>query len=276
MRHVIGIVPAAGLSSRLRPFRYPKELLPVSYAWSVDGREIRPQLVIEHVLQAARQADATRCIVVVSDAKADIMRYLGDGSAHGLQLAYVVQEKPLGLAHAVEQACRWAAPFETDCCMAMPDTLFEPQDALQQVYDELVRCEADLVLGVFPTRRPNELGPVAVRADGTVGAVFDKPRQPKHFNTWALAAWTPRFTELLRQHCMDSASEEVILGAVFDDACRRGLSVRAVHFPEGRFTDLGTREGLAALFGRSGNGHADADRPRPVDGEIDDIHANGR
>lgn len=66
MRPVIGILPAAGLDSRLHPFAYPKELLPIGYRWSAEHQEVAPSLVIEHSLDAMAFAGITRCLLIVS------------------------------------------------------------------------------------------------------------------------------------------------------------------------------------------------------------------
>lgn len=256
MARFIGILPAAGTGSRLQPFQYPKELLPVSFHWSEDGHAIVPKLAIEHSLSAMQTAAVDDCVIVISDTKPEILRYLGDGAILGVNLAYVVQAQPLGLSNAVNQACRWASRFSCNCCMALPDTIFAPIDAIKIVNEELITTQADLVLGVFPTSSPEELGPVQVAEDGTVKAVFDKPKRTELKNTWALAAWTPNFSHIL--HGMTAAADEyeVVLGEAFDLACKQGLNVRAVEFPTGTFHDLGTHAGLSVIIDYDSVGRA--------------------
>jgi dTDP-glucose pyrophosphorylase len=87
-----GLIPAAGMGTRLGPFTHaiPKELLPVG-----------EKAVIEHVVEAMQLAGIEEIVVVVSPHKHGISDYLGSGRRFGVNLTYVVQDEPLGLANAV-------------------------------------------------------------------------------------------------------------------------------------------------------------------------------
>jgi dTDP-glucose pyrophosphorylase len=239
-----GIVPAAGEGLRLRPFRYPKELLPVALE-EVDGG-LRPVLAIERALSSLRLGGVERVVVVVADAKLDLVRLLGTGERLGLDLAYVHQGEALGLAHAVARCAPWLGGGAG--VLVLPDATFAPDDAVAQVRAAL--AHADLALGVFPTDRASELGPVVHDAEGIVAAVLDKPASAPVVpdNTWGVAAFGPAFTELLRAAVDQRPS--VVLGAVFHEALTQGLRVRAVPFPAGRYHDLGTTRGLSELLVR--------------------------
>jgi glucose-1-phosphate thymidylyltransferase len=262
MERFLGILPAAGTGSRLLPFSYPKELLPVIYRWSDDGTKVVPTLAIEYALMAVERARVERCMILVSKSKPEIIRYLGNGEDRGTRIAYVVQEKPMGLADAVNHASQWVSGPECNCCLVLPDTFFEPADALRQVNEELVCHNADLVLGVFPTESPGDLGPVRVNPDRSVAAVFDKPVHTELRNTWGLAAWSPQFSRLLHERIAAIPGTELILGSVFDLACRNALRVRAVTFTDGVFHDMGTQAGLARMLRSCGSAHATTAYPR--------------
>lgn len=213
------------------------------------GTEIVPTLVIEHSVAAMQRAAVDFCVVVTSESKPEILRYLGDGARYGLQLTYLVQAQQMGLAHAIHQAHFLVSGFGCNCCLALPDTIFEPLEALKIVRQELEHQQADLVLGVFPTEVPEDLGPVQIAADGKIVAVYDKPARTNLNNTWAVAAWTPRFSHLVHEQITRAQTQEVILGEVFDLAASNGMHTRAVLFPEGAFHDLGTPFGLARVLG---------------------------
>jgi glucose-1-phosphate thymidylyltransferase len=254
----IGILPAAGLGTRLHPSLYPKELLPVAFAAEGESREVRPALAIELALHAMRSAGVTRCHVIVSEAKWEILRYLGDGQRFGLDVAYLMQVEPRGLADAVDQAYAWTKA--ANVCMVMPDTVLEPRDAVGQVMAQLVAQSADLVLGVFPAEHPERLGPVRFAADGRVFEVLEKPEVTDLRHVWGVAAWTPAFSELLHQTLTGAAREaHPSLSPIFDLAIRQGMNVRAHHFPAGLYIDIGTPEGLRnaltyAVRGLAGSG----------------------
>jgi glucose-1-phosphate thymidylyltransferase len=242
----VGVLPAAGEGSRLRPFRYPKELLPIAYEPDVAGSAVRPRAVIEFSLSAMVRAGVPRCVLIVAPSKLDILSYVGDGEDLGISMSYVCQDRPCGMAAAVDLAYPWTA--EATVVMAMPDTVIQPADFLATTLGHHDAWAADLTLAVFPTGEPHRLGPV-VHEDGVVLAVEDKPERPRAANTWGAAVWNPVFSDLL--HAAVSAADptaQVLLGDCFQAAVDKGLCVRAVEFPDGRFLDIGTPQGLGALL----------------------------
>jgi glucose-1-phosphate thymidylyltransferase len=247
---IIGILPAAGLGSRLHPLPYPKELLPVFFATDDDGGSLQPRVAAEYSLQAMRKAGIEQCIVVISERKMEIIRYFGDGRDAKMSLAYISQTTPLGLAHAIDLAYDWMEDNYT--CLALPDTIFEPSNALRVICQEIVDRDADIVLGIFPTDKPEKLAPVILDADGTVIEIYDKPPQTELKNTWGVAVWSPRFARFLHKKINleknNLLPESIIFGHVFQQAIVAGYKVKGVFFAEGKYTDLGTPEGISSFI----------------------------
>jgi glucose-1-phosphate thymidylyltransferase len=239
---LIGIIPAAGLGTRLLPLAYPKELLPITYS-DRDGN-IVPRPVLQASLDQMRLARVAQCVIVIAEWKLELVRVFGDGAATGVSLAYVVRDTPRGLADAIAAARPWLG--EHDVCLALPDTLIAPDDALARVRAEREASNADLVLGVFPTDHPEQLGPVRVSPAGQVVEVLDKPAVTDVRNTWGIALWSPRFTALLAREVAAAPQDaKPVLGNLFQLAIESGMSVRAVSFDDGHFIDVGTSAGLA-------------------------------
>ena len=86
------LVLSGGVGTRLRPITYTsaKQLLPVAN---------KP--VLFYGLEAIRDAGITEVGLVVGDTAPAIIDAVGEGSAFGLEVTYLRQEAPLGLAHAV-------------------------------------------------------------------------------------------------------------------------------------------------------------------------------
>jgi glucose-1-phosphate thymidylyltransferase len=245
MKKMIGVIPAAGIASRLRPSRYPKELLPVSYMLDENSGVAIPIPVISLSLAALKAAEVSNCVVVISDRKPDLFAYLGDGSEFGVNIAFVQQVIPNGLLAAVHSAYAWC--HESYSCLVLPDTIVHPENALHSVTHLVMEEELDLVLGVFPTSMPEQLGPVRVGCDAEILEVQDKPSITDLKNTWALAAWSPRFWKLLHEVAGSCGDTQPPLGAVFDLAAKNGLRCKAVRFDGGSFIDIGTTAGLARI-----------------------------
>jgi len=236
----VGVIPAAGLASRLGPLGYPKELLPITYV-AGDGGHLRPMPVIEASFRQLREAGVGRALVITSDRKPELMQYLGNGGGIGLDLAFLQQARADGLASAVALALPWTRG--ANACLLLPDTIVRPETALHQVRALFESAKADLVLGVLPTDKPKELGPVRFDAAMRVIEVQDKPVETDLGNSWATALWGPAFAELLSHAVKHNPA--VALGSVFQQAVDTGLNVRAVWFEGGAFYDVGTPKGLA-------------------------------
>lgn len=242
-----GLLPAAGHGRRLA-LRYPKELLPIGY--EPDGDGVRARAVAEYAIEAIRGAEVTRLLVVVAPWKLDILRYVGDGGQLGVDAAYVYQEEALGLPSALDLAYRWCQGGHT--VMAMPDTIFEPRDALRSLRVLYLAERADLALAVFPTRHAHRLGPV-VTSGTVVRQVLDKPSVPPVSNTWGGAIWGPAFADLLHNRVSQAADHagsgpEPSLGDAFQAAVLGGMRVVAMQFPDGSYHDAGTPDGLLSCL----------------------------
>ncbi|MDP9266865.1 MAG: sugar phosphate nucleotidyltransferase [Acidobacteriota bacterium] len=248
-RQFVGIVPAAGLGMRLRPFRYPKELLPVLFtpeSANNSDTSTRPMLAAEYSLLAMQGAGIHRVLVIVADWKLEIVRCLGSGKALGVELAYINQEEPRGLADAVNSSFAWI--IDESVCLCLPDSVFQPVTAVKSLCSYIDETKADLALGVFPTTEPQHLGPVSFAADGAVEEVLEKPVSGTLRNTWGIAVWRPRFSRFLNDTLAGDCCCEISLGEVFNRAVKAGLDVRALYFPDGRYLDIGRMNTLTSLF----------------------------
>ncbi|GII27285.1 glucose-1-phosphate thymidylyltransferase [Planotetraspora mira] len=86
------LVLAGGKGTRLRPLTHTsaKQLVPVAN---------KP--VLYYGLEAIRDAGITSVGVIVGETGPEVRRAVGDGSRFGLEVTYIPQEAPLGLAHCV-------------------------------------------------------------------------------------------------------------------------------------------------------------------------------
>jgi glucose-1-phosphate thymidylyltransferase len=236
-KEIIGILPCAGLGLRMRPLRYPKELLPVSYERSSTDDSIRPKLSIEYSISAFKLAGIKKCYVVVPDWKPEIMRYLGNGSEFDISIAYLHNSSANGLADAVFSMHSWIDDDQLTC-LALPDTQFFPAIAFRAMTEKLEEENADLVLGVFPTDEPQCFAPVELGQDNKVISIEDKPAFPKFFNAWGLAIWSNNFWDFFRStfHTIPPGGS---ISETFHRAATEGLKVYGVHFIKGAYYDIG-------------------------------------
>lgn len=247
MKKIVGIIPASGIGSRLHSFSYPKELLPVFFISSINKNKAYPMVAAEYSIFAMQFAKIKSLLITISERKTEIARYFGDGSNWDMNIAYLQQVKPLGLPHAINLGFEWVT--NNYVCLALPDTIFYPFNAIKMICKDILDRQVDIVLGVFPTSKPEQLGPVNFNADGTVLEVLDKPTNSSIHNTWGIAVWSPIFSQFLRNFLEASIeNRERPLGYIFNLALENGLKVKAHFFESGSYYDLGTTEGLASLL----------------------------
>jgi glucose-1-phosphate thymidylyltransferase len=240
---IVGLVPAAGLATRLAPLPCSKELLPVGLRGA--GAGARPKVVSEYLLDGFRAAGVEKVFFVVRDGKWDIPGYYRDGGALGLDIAYVLMKEPFGPAYTLDSAHAFVRGAQV--AVGFPDIICEPLDAFCRARAELCASGADAVLGLFPAPVPHPCD--RVRFDGArVVAVEPKPDRSDVPWSWAIAVWSPRFTEFLHAHLAAAprgpSSPEASVGHVVQAAVTAGLDIRGVPFADGSFLDIGTPEGL--------------------------------
>jgi glucose-1-phosphate thymidylyltransferase len=244
MERLIAVVPAGGRGSRLAPYPGPKELFPIGWQpYAVNGEvHRRPKVVSQYVIENMVRAGVSRIVMIVGEYKYDLLRYYGDGHRHGTQIAYLFQEEPRGMVHALDLAYPWIR--DARIVFGMPDTIIHPPDSFSLLLADHQANAAAITLGLFPTQRPEKFGMVEVDATGRVTAHVDKPRQTHLTSMWGCAVWEPEFTDLI--HSVHSRALEVplgrelVLGDVFDEALARGVLVRGYPFADGVYVDIGT------------------------------------
>ena len=104
---VWGIVPAAGMGSRIQPLAFSKELLPVGSRR--DGDTERPRAVSEYLIERMILGGAEKICLAISPGKSDILGYYG-GHLGEVSLCYVIQQHPRGLCDAIFHAAPVIAP----------------------------------------------------------------------------------------------------------------------------------------------------------------------
>lgn len=159
-----GLILSGGKGTRLRPITYTgaKQLIPIAN---------KP--VLFYGIEAMQEAGITRIGVIVGDTREEIMQAVGDGSRWGVEVTYIHQPEPLGLAHAVKIAQPYLGdePF----VMYLGDNLVK--EGIKPFVEEFtqVRPNAQILLARVPN--PQDFG-VAVLEGERVVRLVEKPKHP--------------------------------------------------------------------------------------------------
>ncbi len=249
MNDLVGLIPAAGAGTRVAPLPSSKELFPIGFRWrDVNGqRRLSPKVVSEYLMDALIAGGAQRIFMIVSASKGDILRFYGDGHAHGVSMGYLVQEQATGMPAALDLARPWLG--EATVLFGMPDTILQPEDCFARLLETYRHRQADVALGLFRTAEPWRFGMVQEDAQSHLVRCIDKPRESDLEYMWGIAVWGPDFTEFLGRFCADAnlrSGSELLLGDAFNAAAAAGLTVVCHRFVEGSYLDVGSPDDLLA------------------------------
>jgi glucose-1-phosphate thymidylyltransferase len=156
-----GVIPAAGIGSRIQPLAFSKELLPIGSRFD-DGVE-RPRAVTEYLIERMIHGGATRICFVIAPGKSDILEYFG-GEVSGVPVCYAVQPRAAGLCDAVFRAAP-IVPADDAVVIGLPDTVWFPEDGLAALPDD------ELSFLLFPVTKPELFDAVVTDGAGWVQAI---------------------------------------------------------------------------------------------------------
>ena len=246
-----GIVPAAGVGSRIQPLACSKELLPVGS--SLDAGIERPRAVGEYLVERMMHGGATKICFVISPSKSDIIEYFAGGLGP-LSFAYVVQDEPAGLCDAIFQALPVIAPDEP-VLIGLPDTIWFPEDALAELPDDR------LSFLCFPVREPQLFDAVLSDSAGRISEI--QVKQPAPASHWVWGAFKlpgHLLRELEALWCERDRADQYI-GTLVNAWLARGGNAYAVRAGT-EYVDTGTLHGWRDAV-RLLDGRARAGIPRP-------------
>lgn len=254
---VIGLIPAAGQATRIAPLPCSKEIFPIGFQSEGETHQRRPKVVAQYLLERLRAAGIHKAYLVLRPGKWDIPAYFGDGSLLRMHLAYLLMPHPWGTPFTLDQAY----PYVQNKIIALgfPDIIIQPEEAYVPLLERLAASGAEVVLGLFPTDRPQKVDMVQVDEQGHIQAIVIKPQQTDLHYTWLIAAWRPAFTRFMHEFLASASPQEALaqaagsgtrqrelyVGDVLQAAIERGMQVEGILFPEGAYLDIGTPDDLA-------------------------------
>ena len=225
-----GIIPAAGSGTRIQPLAFSKELLPVGSRVDERGVE-RPRAVSEYLIERMVRAGATKICFVISPLKTDIMQYYGS-AVDGVPVAYVCQVGAAGLCDAIFRALPLVG--DEPVIVGLPDTIWFPADALQQLPDDR------LSFLLFPVERPELFDAVDHDADGRVREVQVKSADAR--SRWVWGAFKMPGRTLHDLHGLWLERRDEYMGTLVNAWMARGNAAWAVRAGES-YVDVGTLNG---------------------------------
>src|SRR5262245_288972 len=162
-----GLVLSGGKGTRLRPLTHTaaKQLVPVAN---------RPILyyVLDNLLQAGIRDVG---IIISPETGTAIREAVGNGSRWGMKFEYILQNEPLGLAHAVKVARPFLGtdPF----LMYLGDNLIG--SGIRGFRETFEKSNADASILLKKVNNPSSFGIAEINSEGQVRRLVEKPSDPR-------------------------------------------------------------------------------------------------
>jgi glucose-1-phosphate thymidylyltransferase len=166
MEQLRGLILSGGKGTRLRPITHTsaKQLVPVAN---------KP--VLFYGIEAMAAAGIREIGIIIAPETGDEIKTMaGDGSQFGVEITYILQDEPLGLAHAVLTA----EPFLRDA----PFVMYLGDNLLQGGISELVEAfrtnQPEALILLTPVPDPENYGVAELNGSNTVKRLVEKPKDP--------------------------------------------------------------------------------------------------
>ena len=159
------LILSGGKGTRLRPLTYTgaKQLVPVAN---------KP--ILWYGIEEMAAAGITDIGIIISpETGAEVKNKTGNGEKFGVNITYILQEKPAGLAQAVQVAQTFLgdSPF----AMYLGDNLIQQGD-LSSFLDKFTQQQPDALILLREVTNPSAFGVAKVDEKGKVLQLIEKPK----------------------------------------------------------------------------------------------------
>jgi glucose-1-phosphate thymidylyltransferase len=212
---VKALILSGGAGTRLRPITHTsaKQLVPVAN---------KP--ILFYGLEGMAAAGIKHVGIVVGDTREEIKAAVGDGSRFGLDVTYIEQDAPLGLAHCVLIAQEFLG--EDDFVMYLGDNMLEQPIAQFVSHWQAERGDAAAQILLCAVPDPHRFGVAEIGPDGNVVRLVEKPVDPpSDLALVGVYLFTPAIHEAVRAIEPSPRGELEITDAI-QWLIDRGLTVR--------------------------------------------------
>ncbi len=160
-----GLILSGGKGTRLYPltFTSAKQLIPVAN---------KP--VLFRVIEAIRDAGITEIGIVVGDTANEIKTAVRTGHQWGVNITYIPQEAPLGLAHAVKISRDFLG--DDRFVMFLGDNVIE--GGIAPLIRQFAESEWNSQIVLTPVAHPEQYGVAELDENGRIIQLIEKPKVP--------------------------------------------------------------------------------------------------
>jgi glucose-1-phosphate thymidylyltransferase len=229
-----GVILAGGTGSRLMPLTsvVNKHLL------GLNGK-----FIIDYPINTLKQLGCEDVTVILGgNHYAQVAGYLGDGSRYGLNLNYVYQAEPKGIAQAIN-LCKRFVYDDADFSVILGDNVFEnPPKWNNPNWKKNPR--AQIMLANHPNLK--RFGVASIDSDNKIAKIEEKPSElENNYTNMAISGcylFTPQYFEYFKELKPSARGEYEITDIIRKYRENDNLSYSMV---DGLWSDAGTHESIS-------------------------------
>ena len=158
------LILSGGKGSRLRPLTHTsaKQLLPIAN---------KP--IIYYGIESIAAAGIKEFAIIVGETAKDVMREVGDGGRWGINITYIHQDRPLGLAHAVKISKDYMK--DESFIMYLGDNMIK--EGIPQLVEKFKAGKPNSLILLTKVSNPRQFGVAELDASGKIVKLIEKPEQ---------------------------------------------------------------------------------------------------
>lgn len=162
-----GLILSGGHGTRLRPLTHtgPKQLIPIAN---------KP--VLFYAIEDLKEAGVTDIGLILGTNMPEMVREaVGDGSKFGVEITYILQGEPKGLAHAVAVAQEFVG--EEPFIMYLGDNILK--SGIKEFVEGFEESYYQARILLQRVDNPRQFGVAELNSEGHVVQLVEKPKEPK-------------------------------------------------------------------------------------------------
>jgi len=226
-----GVILHGGHGTRLRPLTHtgPKQLIPVAN---------KP--ISQYVLEDLRDAGIKEIAIILGDLYPEKVReYYGDGSSFGVEITYVPQGEPKGIAQAVGLTKDFVG--DDSFVVYLGDNILK--GGITRFVEKFGSNDYDSMILLTEVKEPQRFGVAEFDENGKLKRLVEKPKvPPSNYALTGIYFFTPVIFEMIAQLKPSWRGEYEITDAI-QMLIDKGYSV-GYDFVTGWWKDTGTPEDI--------------------------------
>ncbi len=226
-----GVVLSGGHGTRLRPLTHtgPKQLIPIAN---------KPNIL--YCIEDLKEAGIRDIGVILGDIMPEkVQDLLGDGTAHGVDITYIVQGAPRGISHAI--ACAEEFVGSDPFCVYLGDNVLK--GGIGAMVEEFQEKEYDAGVMLCHVPNPEKFGVATLDGEGKITSLVEKPKQPKSDLALVGIYLLRKSIFPIIRDLKPSWREELEITDAIENLRKQGGSVKA-HIVTGWWKDTGKPEDI--------------------------------